>query len=94
MDPDWNPKINGDAGVHAMEMDQRQATNYSPPGFQAWEYTDAVNAFVNADVVLHEGWPEVMLPSLTDPTKNKTVGDNWSAAPSQRRAQPSWSSTT
>ncbi len=81
MDQDWNPKINGDEGVHAMEMYQRQATNYSPPGFQAWEYTDAVNAFLNGDVLLHEGWPEVMLPSLTDPTKNKTVGDNWSAAP-------------
>jgi ABC-type glycerol-3-phosphate transport system substrate-binding protein len=81
LDADWNPKINGDEGVHAMEMYKRQATTYSPPGFQAWEYTDAVNAFLNGDVVLHEGWPEVMLPSLSDPTKNKTVGSNWGAAP-------------
>lgn len=80
LDAEWNPRINGAEGVHALEMYRRQA-KYSPPGAQAWEYTDAVNAFLNGDVAVHEGWPEVMLPWLNDPSKNKAVGTNWGAAP-------------
>jgi multiple sugar transport system substrate-binding protein len=84
-DAGWNPRINGEQGVHALEMYRRQATNYSPPGFQAWEYSDAVNAFLNGDVVVHEGWPEVVLPWLNDPSKNKAVGNHWGAAPYPER---------
>jgi multiple sugar transport system substrate-binding protein len=80
LDEDWNPKINSEEGVFALEMYRRQATSYSTPGFQAWEYTDAVNAFLNGDVAIHEGWPEVMLPWLNDPERNQTVGENWGAA--------------
>jgi ABC-type glycerol-3-phosphate transport system substrate-binding protein len=80
LDEDWNPRINSEEGVFALEMYRRQATSYSPPGFQAWEYTDAVNAFLNGDVVVHEGWPEVMLPWLNDPERNQVVGENWGAA--------------
>jgi ABC-type glycerol-3-phosphate transport system substrate-binding protein len=79
LDEDWTPLINGEEGVFAMEQYKRQALAYSPPGFQAWEYTDALNAYLTGQVAVHEGWPEVALPSVTDPDRS-TLGDDWGAA--------------
>ncbi|MBX3031687.1 MAG: extracellular solute-binding protein [Chloroflexi bacterium] len=78
-DADWNPLINGEEGIAALEMYKRQALAYSPPGFQAWNYTDALNAFLVGQVAIHEGWPEAALPSLNNPDQS-TLGEDWYAA--------------
>jgi ABC-type glycerol-3-phosphate transport system substrate-binding protein len=77
LSPDYKPLINSEEGITALEMYKNHALKYSPPGFQGWSYTDAMNAWINGDVVIHEGWPEAVLPALMDPTKNKVIGSNW-----------------
>lgn len=76
---DWRPLISGDEGVSALEMYVRQVQQFAPPGVQAWELTDAGNAFFQGDAVVCENWPEIMLPGLTDPSKS-TIGENWMPA--------------
>lgn len=76
---DWTPSINGDEGVSALDMYVRQVQRFAPPGVQAWELTDAGNAFFQGDAVVCENWPEIMLPGLTDSSKS-TIGDSWMPA--------------
>jgi multiple sugar transport system substrate-binding protein len=76
---DWQPQINGEEGVAAVQSLFDAMTNYAPPGILAWDNPDASNAFLNGDVAVLEGWASFILPSLDDPDASQVAG-NWSVA--------------
>jgi multiple sugar transport system substrate-binding protein len=80
LSPDWQPQINGEEGVAALQMLLDQMKAYSPPGILGWDNPDASNAFLNGDVAVLEGWASFILPSLDDPEASQIVG-NWNVAP-------------
>ena len=79
LDADWNPTINSEIGVAALQSLIDASKQYAPPGILAWDNTDASNAFLNGDVAVLEGWASFILPSLDDPNASKIAG-NWSVA--------------
>jgi multiple sugar transport system substrate-binding protein len=77
--PDWQPQINSETGVAALQMLFDEMQQYTPPGILAWDNPDASNAFLNGDVAVLEGWASFILPSLEDPDASKVAG-KWSVA--------------
>lgn len=76
---DWQPQVNGEEGVAALQALHDAMTEYAPPGVLAWDNPDASNAFLNGDVAVLEGWASFILPSLDDPDTSRVV-DKWSVA--------------
>jgi len=79
MTPDWQPLINSEKGVKAVDMMLTALNNYCPPGMLGWDNPDASQAFLNGDVAVLEGWASFILPDLENPEKSKIAG-NWSVA--------------
>jgi ABC-type glycerol-3-phosphate transport system substrate-binding protein len=79
LSPNWEPLINGEAGVNALQMLIDQMNAYAPPGILGWDNPDASNAFLNGDAAVLEGWASFILPNLDDPEMSNIVG-NWSVA--------------
>lgn len=79
LDTDWNPTINSDIGVAALQNLFDTMKQYAPPGILAWDNPDASNAFLNGDVAVLEGWASFILPNLEDPAASKVAG-KWSVA--------------
>lgn len=75
MTPDWQPLINGEQGVWALEMLKEHKENYTPDGILAWDNPDASNAFLNGDTAVLEGFGAFILPNLDDPEESNVVGD-------------------
>jgi ABC-type glycerol-3-phosphate transport system substrate-binding protein len=76
---DWQPQVNSEEGVAALQALHDAMTAYAPPGILAWDNPDASNAFLNGDVAVLEGWASFILPSLDDPDTSQVV-DKWSVA--------------
>lgn len=79
LSPQWEPLINGEEGVAALQQLFDEMKAYSPPGILGWDNPDASNAFLNGDVAVLEGWSSFILPSLDDPDASKVVG-KWNVA--------------
>lgn len=79
LSPQWEPLINGEEGVAALQQLFDEMKAYSPPGILGWDNPDASNAFLNGDVAVLEGWSSFILPSLDDPNASKVAG-NWGVA--------------
>jgi trehalose/maltose transport system substrate-binding protein len=77
--PDWQPNINNENGVLALEMLKNTFDNYTPPGVLGWDNPDAGAAFANGLCATYEGWTGNVLTYLQDPSENK-IGDNWAVA--------------
>jgi maltose-binding protein MalE len=76
---DWQPLINSENGVAALESLIRFKDEFANPGVLAWDNPEASQAFVNGDAAVLEGWGTFVFPSLEDPEVSK-IGDNWGLA--------------
>jgi maltose-binding protein MalE len=74
--PDWEPLVNSENGVQALEMLKETFDNYAPPGVLGWDNPDAGAAFANGTCATYEGWTGNVLTYLQNPDENQ-IGDNW-----------------
>ncbi len=76
---DWQPLIDSEKGVTALEMLKRQMSQYSPPDLITWDANRAVQAFVDGKIAFLELGAEgniEVLRRLQDPSSK--VRDKWS----------------
>lgn len=76
---DWQPLINSENGLAALEALIRFKDEFANPGVLAWDNPEASQAFLNGDAAVLEGWGTFVFPGLEDPEVSK-IGDNWAIA--------------
>lgn len=75
---DWQPLINDDAGVAALEQMVAQS-KYAPTGYLSWDDAAAAQAFLNGDAAVLETWSSFVMPKLVD--GDSKIGSTWAVAP-------------
>ncbi len=72
-DKDWNPTINSDAGIKAMEAYREAVVKFSPPGSESFCFDEAANVMAQGKAYSLQTF-NIMFAGFDDPESSKVVG--------------------